>query len=80
MFAQRTWAEKDGAQPFQRFCQAGKRLRPRARIVVHGVKAFEKSVFGPCTLGRTWHPSQNHRPRLGDEIRRAFQANLDKTG
>jgi hypothetical protein len=31
-----------------------KRLRPRARVLAHEVKAFEESVFGPCTLGRTW--------------------------
>ncbi len=51
---ERTWAEKTGRSPIERFCYAGKKNAPRARIVAHGVKAFEKSVFGPCTLGRTW--------------------------
>ena len=26
----------------------------KSKILVYGVKAFEKSVFGPCTLVRTW--------------------------
>ncbi len=45
--------KKTGRSPSQRFCWA-KRLRPRARVLAHRVKALEKSVFGPCTLGRTW--------------------------
>jgi hypothetical protein len=65
--------------PFQRSCYAGKSLRPRARILVHGVKAFEKSVFGPCTLRRTWGTRPEPRPQLRDEIRRSWQASLDKT-
>jgi len=32
----------------------GRRLRPKARIVARGVKTFEESIFGPCTLRRTW--------------------------
>jgi hypothetical protein len=31
-------------------------------------------------LGEHGAPVQNQRPRLGDEIRRNCQANLDKTG
>src|SRR5216684_4105910 len=45
--------KKTGRSPFPTLCYAGK-LRPRARVLAHGVKAFEESVFGPCTLGRTW--------------------------
>src|ERR1700761_9570808 len=44
--------EKDGRSIFERSATAGK-PRPRTRVLAHGVKAFEESVFGPCTLGRT---------------------------
>ena len=29
-------------------------LRPIARVLAHRMRAWEESVFGPCTLGRTW--------------------------
>jgi hypothetical protein len=32
----------------------GKETGARATAVARGVKTFEESVFGPCTLGRTW--------------------------
>ena len=41
-----------------------KRLRPRARVLAHEVKAFEESVFGPCTLGRTWGTRPGKRALL----------------
>jgi hypothetical protein len=41
---------------------AAKSENPRG----NGVKAFEKSVFGPCTIGRTGAPVQNHKPSLGN--------------
>jgi hypothetical protein len=45
----------------------GKRLRPRSRILAYGVKAFEESIFGPCTLRRTLGaPVQRTRLRLSD--------------
>jgi|SRR5450631_2191194 hypothetical protein len=47
--------KKSGRSPFQRSCDAGKKTAPRAKMLVHGVKAFEKKpVLGPCTLVRTW--------------------------
>jgi hypothetical protein len=46
--------KKIGRSPFQRYYNAGKKTRRRARILKHAVKAFEESVFSPCTLGRTW--------------------------
>jgi hypothetical protein len=46
--------KKTGRSPSQRFCYVVKRLPPRARVLARGVKALEESVFGPCTLGRTW--------------------------
>src|SRR5271155_105571 len=46
--------KKTGRSPFQRFCYVAKRLRPRSRILADGMKALEESVFGPCTLRRTW--------------------------
>jgi hypothetical protein len=46
--------KRRGAAPSQRFCYVAKKLRPRARVLAHGVKALEKSVLGPCTLWRTW--------------------------
>jgi hypothetical protein len=64
-------AEPHGAQPLPTLLLCGKRLRPRARVLAHGVKALEESVFGPCTLRRTLigAPVQSHRPWLRDEIR-----------
>ena len=44
--------KKTGRSPFQRSAIGA--LRPRATVAPNGVKAFEESVFGPCTLGRTW--------------------------
>jgi hypothetical protein len=38
---------KRRAKPFQ--CSAMQGI-----LVAHGVRAFEKTVFGPCTLVRTW--------------------------
>jgi hypothetical protein len=46
--------KKMGRSPFQRFRYICKRLRPRSGILAREVKALEESVFGPCTLGRTW--------------------------
>jgi hypothetical protein len=43
-----------GRSPFRRYCQGSKKTAAKARIDARGVKAFEKSVFGPCTLRRTW--------------------------
>ena len=42
----RTWAENDWAQPYNCFLQEVQ-LR-------YQLKAFEKFLFGPGTLGRTW--------------------------
>ena len=44
------------------------RLRPRASTLVDAVKALEKIVFGPCTLGRG-APVPNQGPWLGDQLR-----------
>src|SRR5882757_99687 len=69
---QRTWAEKDGAQPLSNaFAGCTKRIRPRSRVLAREPKAFEKSVFGPCTLGRTWGTRPEPRTVLGDQIRDA---------
>jgi hypothetical protein len=46
--------KKTGRSPFQRSATGSKEVRPSARVVSHGAKAFEESVFGPCTLRRTW--------------------------
>jgi hypothetical protein len=46
--------KRRGAAPSNDSATRAKRLRRRARMVAHGVKAFEKFVFGPCTLRRTW--------------------------
>src|SRR5882724_9701907 len=43
-----------GLRPFQRFAMWTERLRPRTKVFDRRVKAFEESVFGPCTLARTW--------------------------
>jgi hypothetical protein len=50
----RTWAKKDGRSPFLRFCSRGRNGWAKIYTLAHAVKAFEESVFGPCTLGRTW--------------------------
>jgi hypothetical protein len=58
-----------GCSPFQRYCDKGKRLRPRARIPVHRVRAFEKSVFGPCIrISCTGH---HQHPRVRLSLRKA---------
>ena len=44
---QRTWEEKDGAQPHQKL------LYPYQGSVTPRVKAFEKTIFNPRTLVRT---------------------------
>jgi hypothetical protein len=46
-----------GRSPFQRYCYLGKRLLLKLKrriLLTHGAKAFEKSVFSPCTPVRTW--------------------------
>jgi hypothetical protein len=51
----RTRAEKDGAQPLPALLLPGQKDRGQEEdSSCNGVEAFEKSVFGPCTLGRTW--------------------------
>ena len=39
--------KKTGRSSFERFCNAAKTLRPRARVLAHGMRALEESVFGP---------------------------------
>src|SRR5271170_7837687 len=46
--------KSQGAAPSNALATWAKRLRPRSRILAHGVKALEEFVFGPCTLRRTW--------------------------
>jgi hypothetical protein len=50
--------KKTGAAPSNAPAARAKRLVPRTRILLHGVKAFEKSVFGPCTQANMGHPSR----------------------
>jgi hypothetical protein len=57
---------KMGRSPFHRYCFAGRRMQPKARIVASGVKAFENSAFGPCTLGRTWGTRPGDRASFFD--------------
>jgi hypothetical protein len=61
-----------GRSPFRRYCQGSKKTAAKARIDARGVKAFEKSVFGPCTLGRTW----GTRPEPMSLVRRSNTAEL----
>jgi hypothetical protein len=57
--SERTWAEKNAAQPFHRSYSASKPQLARARALVQGVKALEKCRFRPryaeANLG---HPSR----------------------
>jgi hypothetical protein len=39
--------KKTGRSSFERFRNAAKTLRPRARVLAHGMRALEESVFGP---------------------------------
>jgi hypothetical protein len=74
---QRTWAEKDGAQPLQRYCHAGKKTAPRARIVAHEVKAFEKSRFRPMYAeANMGHPSKTNDLDLQMDISQVIEAQL----
>src|ERR1700692_1950103 len=54
-----------GAAPSNALTTPANGLRPRSSILMHGVKAFEKSVFGPCTLGRTWGTRPEPRTVFG---------------
>jgi hypothetical protein len=61
---QRTWPKKMGAAPFQRSATRVS-LRPRAKVLARGVKAFEESVFGPGTLWRTWGTRPEPKTEVG---------------
>ena len=67
--------KRRGAAPPNAFAMWRSELRPRAKVLAHGVKALEESVFGPCTLGEHGAPVQNRRPWFGDQIRQS-SANL----
>jgi hypothetical protein len=44
MFAQRTWAEKDGAQPFERLMLRGNKSAAKSRVLALGVNALEAQL------------------------------------
>jgi hypothetical protein len=47
--------KRAGRSPFQCHCYTGKKIAVVSKIfLARGVKAFEKTVFGPGTLMRTW--------------------------
>ena len=54
---QRTWAEEDGAQPYQCSCRADERFGAEG-VNSDDTKAFEKIVIGPCTLVRPGFPAR----------------------
>jgi hypothetical protein len=63
--SQRLW----GAAPSNASATRAKRLRRRARLVVHGVKAFEKPIFGRCIrISCTGH---HRHPRVRLSLRKA---------
>ena len=63
----RTWAEKTGRSPSQRFCDVAKRLRPREKVLAHGAKALEESVCGPWSLISCTRRHQRMRVRLSSK-------------
>src|ERR1700749_1249124 len=62
---QRIWAEKDGRSPSNASVTWAKDRGQGQENSWHGVKAFEKSVFVPCTLRRTWRRTCGTRPEMG---------------
>jgi hypothetical protein len=54
------------------------RLRPKARALAHEVKAFEKPIFGPCTLRRTWGTRPESKTVVEEQIRWRLPTELDK--
>jgi hypothetical protein len=43
-----------GAAPSNDSATWEKKAAAKIKSLARAVKAFEESVFGPCTLGRTW--------------------------
>jgi hypothetical protein len=70
---QRTWDEKDGAQPLPMLLPRTKNWCQRGELSGTGAKAFEKIVIGPCTLMRTWG---TRRARLENQIGSEAQKSL----
>jgi hypothetical protein len=54
MFAKAYMGRKRRAQPSSASVTWAKTANKGKKSSCNGVKAFEKSVFGPCTLRRTW--------------------------
>jgi hypothetical protein len=80
MFAQAYMGRKRRGAALPTLCYVAKRLRPRARVLAHGVKALEESVFGPCTLGRTWGTRPEPLTVVGRlKSARARRPNLDES-
>jgi hypothetical protein len=72
--------KRRGAAPPNAFVMWRNELRPRAKVLAHGVRALEESVFGPCTLGRTWGTRPEPTTVVGRSNPREFrQPNLDKS-
>ena len=68
---QRTWAEKDGAQPLPTLLlRVQKDCGQEQESLCNEVKAFEEPIFGPCTLWRTWGTRPEPKDRGGEIVRR----------
>jgi len=61
--------KKTGRSSFERFCNAAKTLRPRARVLAHGMRALEESVFGPWS--RISCTGRHRQMRLRLSLRKA---------
>ena len=72
--------KKTGRSSFERFCNAAKTLRPRARVLAHGMRALEESVFRPMyAQANMGHPSRTNDRGYEIVVRRfRLQSNLDK--
>ena len=65
MFAPAYMGRKRRAQPLPTLLLRGQKTAAKSKNPrANGVKAFEESVFGPCTLGRTWgtRPGESNAP------------------
>jgi hypothetical protein len=64
MFAKAYMGRKDGRSPFHRSVKWAIESGQWQESSANEVKAFEKSVFGPCTLSRTWGTRPEKRASL----------------
>ena len=72
--------KKTGRSPPNAFCYVARCCGLEQEVLRHGVKALEESVFGPCTLRRTWGTRPEPTTVVGSSNpARAHRLNLDNS-